>query len=164
MSSACVRRLCPGRVRGENASKYKHEKLQCLCILPSFSSCIFLLAITPPYTTSGEVNDSAVKAESRLFDLDSKPAFLNKYSEAEERWHVALMLQITGYVWGKCLSFGPSTTMVCRGELTGSDALRSNDPFIHGLNCWSSANQSRYKYKLNFAYFHATCNHSSDTI
>lgn len=119
VSSPCVRRLCPGQVRGENASRYKHEKLQCLCILLSFSSCIFLLAITPPYTTSGEVNDCAVKAESRLFDLDSKPAFLNKYSVAEERWHVPLMLQITGYVQGQCFSLVPSATMDCKVELTG---------------------------------------------
>lgn len=68
----------------------------------SFSS----LSLLPHHLR--EVNDSAVKLESRLFDLDSKPAFLNKYSVAQERWRVPSLLQITGYVWGGCFSFGPS--------------------------------------------------------
>lgn len=45
-----------------------------------------------------EVNDCAVKVESRLFDLDSKPAFLNKYSVAQERWRVPSLPPITSYV------------------------------------------------------------------
>lgn len=81
------------------------KKLQCLCIPLSFSSCL----LSPHYHSSPhhlrEVNDSAVKVESKLFDLDSKPAFLNKYSVARERWRVPSLHQITGYVWGRCFHF-----------------------------------------------------------
>lgn len=80
-----------------------------------------LLSLRPHHL--GEVNDSAARVESRLFDLDSEPAFLNKYSVAQERWRVPSFLKITGYVWGRCFFWvlGPaSATIAYRGELTGS--------------------------------------------
>lgn len=133
LPSATVRR---------NASRYKNtpkKKLQCLCIPLSFSSCL----LSPRYHSSPhhhlrEVNDSAVKVESRLFDLDSKPAFLNKYSVARERWRVPSLHQITGYVWGRCFPFlGPASTRAAYGgELTGSShvALTRNGPVSFNLN------------------------------
>lgn len=134
-------RLCPLQLWGgtqadKNTPK---KKLQCLCIPLSFSSCL----LSPRYHSSPhhhlrEVNDSAVKVESRLFDLDSKPAFLNKYSVTRERWRVPSLHQITGYVWGRCFPFlGPASTRAAYGgELTGSShvALTRNGPVSFNLN------------------------------
>lgn len=133
-------RLCPLQLwGGAQADKNTQKKLQCLCIPLSFSSCL----LSPRYHSSPhhhlrEVNDSAVKVESRLFDLDSKPAFLNKYSVARERWRVPSLHQITGYVWGRCFPFlGPASTRAAYGgELTGSShvALTRNGPVSFNLN------------------------------
>lgn len=64
----------------KNASRLKHRKIQCLWF-PPLSSCLSS-SLSPLPLYPREVNDAAVRLESRLFDLDSKPAFLNKYSVA----------------------------------------------------------------------------------
>lgn len=138
-SSAFDSALCNCEEERKQIKTHQKKKLQCLCIPLSFSSCL----LSPRYHSSPhhhlrEVNDSAVKVESRLFDLDSKPAFLNKYSVTRERWRVPSLHQITGYVWGRCFPFlGPASTRAAYGgELTGSShvALTRNGPVSFNLN------------------------------
>ena len=93
------------------------KKIQCVCLPPlSLPVPFSLLSLLPHHLR--ELNDSAARLESGLFDLDSKPAFLNKYSVAEERWCVPPLPQITAYVEGGCLCFGPMAT---EGELIGGN-------------------------------------------
>lgn len=111
-SSTFAGHLCSGECEEKcKQIKKNQKKIQCF-----FASHLFLVLSlfsslsnpTPHHHHVREVNASTVRLESRLFDLDSKPAFLNKYSVAREWWCVPLLPQITGYVWGKCLRFEPS--------------------------------------------------------